>query len=126
MGVSDGSRERLSAARSAYEETLARAKAGDLGAVREFPQVAQQLLGIGRDTYASGAGFQDLFRDVNAALSEVLDRQRSLQADILADLPAAVMEASQDQVSAILDLKKSLVQKLDAVEAELRMLNKAA
>jgi hypothetical protein len=115
-----GPTDRLASARSIYDSTLARARGGDLSAINQFPQVAQQLLGIGRDVYASGGGFQDLFVDVNRALTEVLDQQRKLQADVLKDVPATIQQASIDQVKAIRDQTTELSDQLRAVQEELR------
>jgi lambda family phage tail tape measure protein len=128
LSVSDlagGPMDRLGSARSIYETTLARARAGDLSAINQFPQVAQQLLGIGRDVYASGSGFQDLFVGVNQALNEVLDHQRSLQADLLKDVPASIQQASIDQVKAIRDQTTALSDELRAVQEELRRVRNA-
>jgi hypothetical protein len=117
--------ERLAAARGIYDSTLARARAGDLGAVSEFPQAAQQLLGIGRDVYASGPQFQELFAETNRALNEVLEQQRSLQTEILKDVPVAIMEASRDQVSEIKRQTTTLLEALERVENEIRLLRAA-
>jgi hypothetical protein len=128
LSVSDlagGPMDRLGSARSIYDTTLERARAGDLSAINQFPQVAQQLLGIGRDVYASGSGFQDLFVSVNQALNEVLDHQRSLQADLLKDVPASIQQASIDQVKAIRDQTTELSDQLKAVQEELRRVRNA-
>jgi hypothetical protein len=98
LSVSDlaGSPEdRLASARSIYDTTLARARTGDLSAIGQFPQVAQQLLGLGRDAYASGPGFADLFTTVNQALNEILDQQRGVQQDLLKDLPTAIEQSGK-------------------------------
>lgn len=115
--------DRLASAREIYEETLGRATAGDLEAVRGFPQVAQQLLGIGRETYASGAGYQELFREVNQSLAGVLERQQQMQADILRDVPTTILEASNNQVDELRRGFKAMVEKLEAVRAELARLD---
>lgn len=118
--------DRLSSARGIYESTLARARAGELDAVSAFPQVAQQLLGIGRDVYASGPQFQELFVEANRALNEVLEQQRGLQTDILKEVPVAIMEASRDQITEIKRQTTTLLEALRRVETEIRLLRAAA
>lgn len=117
--------DRLGAARSFYEETLAKAMGGDLDAARAFPGAAQGLLGIGRETFASGAGYQDLFREVNISLNEVLERQRGLQADILRDVPTAIIESSRDQIAELRRGFTLMVEKLEAVQTELQRMQAA-
>ncbi len=117
--------DRLSAARSIYEDTLARARGGDLSAVQAFPGAAQELLGIGRDAYASGSGYQDLFREVNLSLNEVLDRQRALQADILRDVPSTIIEQSQNQIAALREQTQQLVDGLNSIKTELQRMQAA-
>jgi hypothetical protein len=115
LSVSDlaGSPEdRLGSARSIYDTTLARARTGDLSAIGQFPQVAQQLLGVGRDVYASGPGFAELFTSVNQALNEILDHQRSVQEDLLKDLPTAIEQSGKDQIEAIKNQTKQIIDAL--------------
>jgi hypothetical protein len=114
--------DRFSAAREQYDRLLAEARGGDLEAIHGFPQVAQQLLGAGRDVYASGSTFQDLFREVNRSLNEVLEKQRAQEQDILRSLPIAIQEASQDQLAEIRRQTTALVSALDEVRAEIRRL----
>jgi hypothetical protein len=112
--------DRLASARGFYETTLARARGGDLSAVMDFGSSAQNLLGIGRETYASGGGFQDILGEVKGALAELDAQQRSIQADILRSVPVAIMEASNDQVAELKRGFASTVAKLGEMEAELR------
>ncbi len=118
--------DRLSAARSAFQATLEKARTGDLDAINAFPGAAQSLLGIGRDVYASGSGFQELFVSVNQALNQVLDQQRATQADILKDVPATIMQASIDQVAELKRGFANVVQSLENVQKELKLMRASA
>jgi lambda family phage tail tape measure protein len=119
---SGGPMDRLGAARTQYDDVLARARGGDLEAIGQFPQVAQQLLGMGRDVYASGGDFQDLFTSVNQALQEVLDKQRAAQLDILKDVPTILLQSNQDQLQAIKDQTNKLTSALSDVKNEIARL----
>jgi hypothetical protein len=122
MAVSDtlSPLDRLSGARSQYADTLSAALGGDLDAARAFPGMAQQLLGIGRDVYASGGDYQNLFREVNASLSEVLERQRALAADITKDIPTTILETSNNEIAEVRRQTAALLEGLAKVEGELR------
>ncbi len=127
LGVSDVNAplDRVAAARGAYSDVLARSRAGDLDAVRAFPGVAQQLLDVGRDTYASGGGFQELFSEVKSSLTSVLDQQRSLEIDLLRDLPASILESSRDQIQELRTQTKQLLGALQGVIRELHNVREA-
>jgi len=116
----------LGAAQKLYDETLAAARGGDLGAVQDFPQVAQDLLGIGRDVYASGAEFAALFTEVNTTLNDVIQLQQGIQTDILADVPVAIQEAAQDQIAELKAGFAAVVAELEGVQAELQRIQEAA
>lgn len=117
--------DRFSAAKAQLDATYGSAIGGDLTAVQSFPQMLQSALTIGRDVYASGPEFADFFKTSNRMLQDLLDHQKEVQTDILRDLPATVIQASSDQVSAIRQLKSSLESGLENVTAELRRLNAA-
>lgn len=114
--------ERLAGARGAYEETYARALTGDPDAVHAFPGVAQQLLGIGRDVYASGPEFQALDVQVRSALGELESRQGALLDDLTRELPAAVMQASVDNLAAIKAQTAEIVSHIGILTREVRNL----
>lgn len=128
LGVSEylSPMDRLAGARSQFDTTLAGARGGDLAAVSALPEAVQTLLGIGRDVYASGGGFQDLFREANLALGEVLARQQGLQDDILKDVPVTIMEASRDQIAELRRGFTAMTEELSGVRDELRQLRAAA
>lgn len=117
--------ERLAAARGYYTDTLAGARGGDLGAVLSFTSRAQDLYTIARDTYASGPQFQEFFAEIRADTSEILDQQRQLQLEILADVPAAILESSQDQIAEIRRQTAELVAASAAIREQLRAMTMA-
>ncbi len=110
---------RLSAAQAQYEAVKALALSGDQNAIKQFPGVAQGLLGIGRDVFASGSGFQGLFKDVNSTLQDVLDMQNSL----FADIPAAIQQTGADQVKALKDQIKVMSEGFTKVTDQLAKIN---
>lgn len=127
LGVAENNAplDRLAAARASYEKTLARARSGDLTAINAFPGAAQSFLGIGRDVYASGSGFQDIFVSVNQALNQVIDRQRATQAEILKDVPASIMQASNDTIQELRNQTTQLVNGLNSIKLELQRMQAA-
>jgi len=128
LGVSEylSPMDRLAGARSQFDTALAGARGGDLASVNALPDAVQTLLGVGRDVFASGGGFQDLFREANMALGEVLGRQQDLQSDILKDVPVTIMEASRDQVAELRKGFAAMTEELAGVRTELRQLRAAA
>lgn len=118
--------DRIAAVRAQLGETYTRGIGGDLGAVNAFPQMLQSALGIGRDVFASGSGFQEIFLEGNRMLNELLTRQRGLETDILADVPLTIKEASQDQLAALRAQTNAIVAELREVRAELVRLREAA
>ena len=64
--------QRLQEAQRQFEETLARAKEGDIDAIRQLPQMGDQLLSIGGDFFSTAtAGFQSLFDFVTGEVEGV-------------------------------------------------------
>lgn len=118
--------ERFASARELLGATYGRAIGGDLGAVQSFPQLLQQALTIGRDVFASGPQFQELFLEGNRQLQDVLGRQQALQTEILADVPVIIQQAAQDQIGELRRGFKAVVDELTAVKEQLRQLREAA
>jgi len=117
--------DRFGASRDLLMQTYARGVGGDLSAVQAFPQLLQSALGIGRDVFASGPAFQEIFRDGNRMLNELLAKQQELQTDLLRDVPATILEASNDQITAYKKGVAEMVGKLSSIETELRSLKQA-
>lgn len=118
--------DRLSAARGLLSDTYTRALAGDLSAVNAFPGAAQSLLGIGRDAYASGPQYQDLFVEVNRELQNVLTHQQDVQSDLLKNIDVSIVQAAQDQTAAlkvIISKLNDLNTQLETTRAELRRIS---
>lgn len=93
--------DRLSAARSTFEDTLAKAMAGDINAINALPGMGNTLLGIGRDVYASGTGFQDIKSLVDTGVKDVLDKQTDVLEELTKDLPDTIMQGSDNIVDAL-------------------------
>lgn len=118
--------DRLAAARTQLDETYSRGIGGDLTALSSFGSVLQQALTVGRDVGASGPAFQALFAEGNRQLNELLEKQQSIQTEILRDLPATVMEAARDQIGELKRGFGAVVAQLNAVTDELRRMREAA
>jgi len=112
--------EKFKGARSLYDSALERAGAGDAEAGRALPGLADQLIGAGRGMYASSTRFHELRGEVAGDFSGVLEKQGALQADLLAEMPAAVREGAKDTVAALDKLRKELVAKFDEMASALR------
>lgn len=110
-------RARLEAARREFELTRRAAEGGDLGAVRRLPEVAQTLLGLARNAFASGPEFAKIFKSVNVSLDKILGRQKELFR--IAEIDQAILENSREQVSAIKDQTGLLLQELRLIRKEL-------
>jgi hypothetical protein len=127
LGVSEylSPTARFASAQSQYAELLARAQGGDLDAVRGFSSNAAQLLGVGRENFASGPEFAALMRQVNLDLADVLGRQQGLQTEILADVPVVIQQAAQDQIAALKAGFKANTDALEGIKEQLRLLTQA-
>jgi hypothetical protein len=115
--------DKLAESRIALDELSKLALAGDAGASELFPAVAQQTLGLGREVFASGSGYQDIFRSVNTTLNQIIEKQQEkFSAFDISDLGLTVSETSQDQIKvlkigfeetkeALLDIKRELAKR---------------
>lgn len=115
--------DRLANAKTLLNDTYTRAMRGDLSAVNAFPNSAQQLLSIGRDTYASGAQYQQLFVEVNRELQDVLSLQTAQQADLLKNIDVSIVSSAQEQTAELQKIRKAIDDmnaSLQATQAELR------
>lgn len=60
--------QQLQEGRQQFQELIALARTGDTDALAALPSLYQELLGIGRDVFASGQGYQDLYAELTNAL----------------------------------------------------------
>jgi hypothetical protein len=108
---------KITEAQSLFNETLKKAQAGDISAINALPGVGQSLLGLGRQYYASGSGYQDLFRGVNEGLGTVLSANSGGR-----DLAMVFQTSTQDIVDAQNATIQELGAKLDDLKKEMRNL----
>jgi hypothetical protein len=108
---------KITEAQSLFNETLKKAQAGDIAAINALPGVGQSLLGLGRQYYASGSGYQDLFRGVNEGLGTVLSANSGGR-----DLAMVFQTSTQDIVDAQNATIQELGAKLDDLKKEMRNL----
>lgn len=116
---------RFAAARAQLQAGYDAAIGGDLAAVQSFPGVLQNALGIGRDVYASGPAFAEIFSTGNRMLNDLLARQQATQDEMMRQLPAAVIESGRDTVAAIRQQTQALADSLAAVKSEIVRLQAA-
>ncbi len=114
--------DRFAAAREQLEATYTRAIGGDLEAVSGFSGSLQSALSIGRDVYASGPQFQELYGSANRMLQELLVHQREVNSDIMRTVPVAVQQGAQDTVQELRRQTATLAEGLRDIQAELRRL----
>jgi hypothetical protein len=117
--------DRFAAARAFLGEGYARALGGDLSAVQAFPELLQSALGIGREVFASGPQFAELFREGNRMLNDLLAHQREIEADIVASVPATIRDAAADQIAEIRRQTKEIVSSLESLRSDFRWLGAA-
>lgn len=115
-------REQLNAVVKQFEDSSNLALGGDQNAINNFPAVAQQVLGLGRQVYASGAGYQNLFESVNNTLSRIIVKQEDLRSSLGGDIGITIKETSDDQIKALRDEEAKTRQALEAVRRELAKL----
>lgn len=112
--------ERVAAARAQVQTLYGRAAEGDTAASNALPQAFSTALQVGREVYASGPEFAALHADIERMASEHLSRQRGIADDILADIPATVIQAGNDTVAALKRLGETLGEQLAGMRLELR------
>ena len=66
--------QRLSLARSTFDENLSNIRGGDLSGINEITSQASQLLGFGREVFASGEGFNALESFVRQSITGIGDQ----------------------------------------------------
>ncbi|CDH43860.1 tape measure protein [Candidatus Contendibacter odensensis] len=102
--------KKLQEARSQYEETMAKAKAGDLDAAGALQGKAQAYLEKARGYYASSTDYADIFDRVTEGLTGFADATSSSD--------PAVDKAIADKKA--LDLQTATVEKLELLKGTLR------
>jgi lambda family phage tail tape measure protein len=115
--------DRFSAARRLLQDSYSSAIGGDLSSVNAFPGVLQTALGVGRDVYASGPEFAQLFADGNRMLNDLLEKQHATQAEILKDVPATMLQTSKDQIAVLKQGFNDVSDQLKGVQAEIRRMD---
>jgi hypothetical protein len=112
--------DRFNTARDLLNQTATNALAGDNAAAQLFPQLAQELLTLGRDVYASGPQYAELFTQVNTTLNEVISNQQTIYEDLASSVSVTIQQTSQDQIAVLRDELGKLNDTLLDVKAELR------
>lgn len=77
--------EGLAAARAQFDEVFSQAQGGNIAALEQFPQVAQNLLQLARDAYASSPEFQAIFEMVRASGEALLSVRRVTEDNVVFD-----------------------------------------
>ncbi|MBK8916379.1 MAG: hypothetical protein IPM64_17580 [Phycisphaerales bacterium] len=95
--------QRLSAARTQYEETLNLARAGDLAAAGSLGDRAQLYLQIAREIFASSGAYVDIFNRVTGDVSSIDDRLKIDQQQLEATL--GIASDIRDVKNLLLDIR---------------------
>jgi hypothetical protein len=111
---------RFGAARDIFERTYAGAMGGDLVDVQAVPQALDTLIRLGRDMYASGPQFAQIWEQSVRQLDELTAKQKDVEADIRKELPATIIQTGHDNVFAIRQQTAELKAQSERVERELR------
>lgn len=114
------SMQRFNRANAELERVAGAAMRGNVGAVQDFPGLAQEVLGLGRDVFASGPQYGRLFTSVNSTLNQVLSQQRNIESSLLAGLDISIRETAQDQIIALNKGIQVLATELRDIKARLR------
>ena len=112
--------QRFNAGKAALDSLTGRALSGDPEALQAFPGLAQEVLGLGRDAFASGPQYAEVFGQVNATLNQVIARQKSIEDSLLAGLDITIRETSQDQIAAQDKAIRLVVKELKDIRQALR------
>lgn len=112
--------EQLRRAQAEFGNVSRAALAGDAGALGRFVPLAQQVLELNRSTNASGPAAQAIVGEVNTAVNTLLERQRALEASLIGDLSIKLEETTQDQIAAIREQTRAIVDSLSAIDERLR------
>lgn len=112
--------DRLANARSTFEETLAKARAGDRQAAMALGGAGSTYLDIGRSAYASSAAFQDIFTQVRGGVSDTIASNQQGFEQLLRETPAAIQSGFADQIKALRDGFDSVVTAVDKLSSGMR------
>jgi len=110
---------KFQAARDQFNKVAQAALSGDIEAIKQFPGIARDAVGIGRDVFASGPEFASFFNVVQGTLDQVIGSQQELAEGIDFELGNAVRETSEQQIAALREMQKTLSDDLKAVRREI-------
>lgn len=109
--------ERFSAARSRFQSLSARARGGDLEAIRQLPGAASEFLALAREMFGTGSMFQDILAGVEQTMQALL-RDRTRLIDAALEGNAAVVGELHDQTERLAGLGDAQVGHLDAIRKD--------
>ena len=108
--------QRLSEAQRQFAETLAAARAGDMGAAGSLGDVASQLLGEASAVFASSQPFQDIFNQVITAMEEVgAQFEQDAQLLELENIAEIITLTGEETIEELVDIRETLQAELDSL-----------
>lgn len=110
---------------SEFRDVLRRARGDDMTAISALPGQGQQLLQAARQYGASGEAFQEIFREVNKGLREVLGVQERRRDEILASIPDTMRITTADIIKSQDRGYREIVDELARVRRDLKLLKVA-
>ncbi len=117
-------KDRFNASNQQFNDLSQLALGGDLAAIQSFPAIAQQTLSLGRDVFASGSAYQELFKSVNDTLNKIIEQQENIRGTFNSDeLQIAIKDATEEQIAA---LHAEFEELKDAVESVRREIGSVA
>ena len=110
---------RFNQARTLLDKEAQAALAGDIDAGNRFPQLAQQVLKLGRTTFASGSDYGELFKEVNTTLNEVISSRESTLAGFTDSVNIHLDNSVNKQIAALEAMRDALLMQERKAEARL-------
>ncbi|MDZ7711711.1 MAG: hypothetical protein U5L06_00660 [Rhodovibrio sp.] len=108
----------LEAARAQFQDVLQNARAGELAAIRELPNIGDQVVRLSREVFASGPRGAEIISGVRDGVSDVLGNVESRRDSLFAEFSIRLNDSIETQTS-------TLQEELQAVREELRQLRRA-
>lgn len=105
--------DRLVEAQSQYNTALGKAKSGDQDAAGQVQQLAQRVLELARNMFASGSGYTTIFDQIQGDLGSTATVQDAIA--IRLDIQTVILTAQRDILGEIRDLMDEATKRLGDV-----------
>lgn len=109
----------LAAAREAFRGLLPGATAGDQESIRALNEAAQSYLSEAREFGASSAIYQDIYREIQQVLGNVIAQGDQRLEAIMADVPTAIRDGARDTITELQRGFGDMIAAFNSLKAEL-------